>query len=165
MFTSLDWLIIVFMFLSMLTLLSLSLMFLIRNRSAKKVFFYIVSGLGLYVSSEVAMDAALERFIITIPTYFLCGIMDVLCGALRALGKSVTSMIISLIGACGFRILWLQTVFKIYSTWSCIFISGISFNAFVFASSLTQNSESIAQILSNSKVFRFFVSILIRSSF
>ena len=50
MFTSLDLLIIVFMALAAVTLLSLSLMFLIRNKPARKVFFYIASALGLYVS-------------------------------------------------------------------------------------------------------------------
>ncbi len=50
MFTSLDLLIIVFMVLAAVTLLSLCLMFLIRNKTARKVFFYITSVLGLYVS-------------------------------------------------------------------------------------------------------------------
>ena len=51
MFTSLDLLVIVFMALAAVTLLSLCLMFLLRNQTARKVFFYIVSALGLYVSS------------------------------------------------------------------------------------------------------------------
>ena len=50
MLTSLDLLIIVFMALAAVTLLSLCLMFLIRNKTASKVFFYIASALGLYVS-------------------------------------------------------------------------------------------------------------------
>ena len=50
MFTSLDLLIIVFMALAAVTLLSLCLMFLIRNKTARKVFFYLASVLGLYVS-------------------------------------------------------------------------------------------------------------------
>ena len=50
MFTSLDLLIIVFIALAAVTLLSLCLMFLIRNKTARKVFFYIASALGLYVS-------------------------------------------------------------------------------------------------------------------
>ena len=50
MFTSLDLLIIVFMALAAVTLFSLCLMFLIRNKTARKVFFYIASAMGLYVS-------------------------------------------------------------------------------------------------------------------
>lgn len=51
MFTSLDLIIIVFMVLAAVTLLSLCLMFLLKNKTAKRVFFYIVTALGLYVSS------------------------------------------------------------------------------------------------------------------
>ena len=50
MFTSLDLLVIVFMVLAAITLLSLALMFLVRNKTAKSVFFYITSALGLYMS-------------------------------------------------------------------------------------------------------------------
>ena len=38
------------MALAAVTLLSLALMFLIRNKTARKVFFYIASALGLYMS-------------------------------------------------------------------------------------------------------------------
>ena len=62
-----------------------------------------------------AMDAAIQRMMIIAGMYFLCGIMDVFCGGLRALDRSVTAMVISLCGACGFRILWIATVFKLYN--------------------------------------------------
>ena len=45
-------------------------------------------------------------------TYFLCGIMEVGCASLRAIGKSFTSMIISLVGSCVLRIVWIFTVFN-----------------------------------------------------
>ncbi len=50
MFTSLDLLIIAFMVLAAVTLLSLCLMFLLRNKTAKKVCFYVVSALGIYMA-------------------------------------------------------------------------------------------------------------------
>ena len=50
MLTSLDLLVIVFMILAATTLLSLCLMFFIRNETAKRVFLYIASALGLYMS-------------------------------------------------------------------------------------------------------------------
>ena len=69
--------------------------------------------ISLYVTSNAAMDAAIQRMSIIATTYFLCGIMDVFCGVLRALNKSMMAMVVSLIGACGFRILWIATVFKL----------------------------------------------------
>ena len=50
MLTSLDYLVIVFMGLAALTLLSLCLMFLIRNKKARRVFFYIVLAMSLFLS-------------------------------------------------------------------------------------------------------------------
>jgi len=55
--------------------------------------------------------------------YFLCGIMDVTTGALRGMGSSTVPMIISIIGICGFRLIWNFTVFKMYTTPFCLYIS------------------------------------------
>lgn len=52
------------------------------------------------------------RLLVMCSTYFLCGIMEVGCATLRAIGKSFTSMIISLIGSCALRIVWIFTVFS-----------------------------------------------------
>ena len=38
--------------------------------------------------------------------------MDVMVGSLRGMGYSVTPMIVSLLGACGLRLVWLRTVFQ-----------------------------------------------------
>lgn len=79
--------------------------------------------ISLYVSTEAATEAALQRLWIIGSTYFLCGLMEVFCGALRALDRSVTSMIISLCGACGLRILWIETVFRAFPAPETIYIS------------------------------------------
>ena len=38
--------------------------------------------------------------------------MEVGCGVLRGLGRSITSTVVSLIGICFFRILWIFSVFN-----------------------------------------------------
>jgi putative MATE family efflux protein len=43
--------------------------------------------------------------------YFVCGLMEVLVGALRGMGLSISSMVISILGVCGFRILWFLLIF------------------------------------------------------
>ena len=55
--------------------------------------------------------------------YFLCGIMDVMVGGLRGLGFSVMPMIVSLLGACGLRILWIFTIFEQHRTLETLYIS------------------------------------------
>lgn len=76
--------------------------------------------IGIYVSSEgitpeayrETIDAASTRMFSILPFYFFCGVMEAMCGILRGMGKSMSSMIISLFGACVFRIVWIETVFK-----------------------------------------------------
>lgn len=68
--------------------------------------------LELYTTSEEVIQAGMIRFGIVAKTYALCGIMDVMVGALRGIGYSIMPMVVSLIGACGLRILWLATVFQ-----------------------------------------------------
>jgi Na+-driven multidrug efflux pump len=44
-------------------------------------------------------------------TYFLCGIMEVISATLRSMGYAFITMIISIIGICGLRALWVFLVF------------------------------------------------------
>lgn len=69
--------------------------------------------LGIYSNSSEVVDAGMVRLSIIATTYALCGMMDVMVGMLRGLGYSIMPMIVSLLGACGLRILWIATVFQI----------------------------------------------------
>lgn len=69
--------------------------------------------LGIYSNSSIVVDAGMARLSVIATTYALCGIMDVMVGMLRGLGYSIMPMIVSLLGACGLRILWIATVFQI----------------------------------------------------
>jgi Na+-driven multidrug efflux pump len=49
--------------------------------------------------------------------------MEVGCGALRGMGKTLTPMLVSMAGVCGIRILWLYTVFPLFPTMMCLYLS------------------------------------------
>ncbi len=70
-----------------------------------------------------AYNAAVTRFRYICLTYFLCGVMEVGSGVLRGLGRSLTAMSISLIGACLLRLVWIWTAFAANPTLDMIFIS------------------------------------------
>jgi len=72
---------------------------------------------------RIAFETAHTRFKYICLLYFLCGTMDVCSGTLRGLGKSFVSMIISLVGACLFRLVWIWTVFSNNPTLDMIYIS------------------------------------------
>ena len=52
------------------------------------------------------------RLLYILSLYFLCGVMDVLVGSIRGMGYSIMPMIVSLLGACGLRVLWIYTIFQ-----------------------------------------------------
>lgn len=68
--------------------------------------------LHMYTTSKIVMDAGMKRMRVICRTYALCGMMDVMVGSLRGLGYSVMPMIVSLVGACGLRLLWIFTLFR-----------------------------------------------------
>ena len=68
--------------------------------------------LSLYTDSPAVMDAGFVRMGYVSLPYFLCGMMDVMVGALRGLGYAILPMIVSLVGACGLRLLWIFTFFR-----------------------------------------------------
>lgn len=81
--------------------------------------------LSIYISdSQAAIEYGIVRIAYIGLTYFLCGIMETVAGAIRGLGASISPMFISLIGACAFRVVWIFTVFQIpkYHTLECIYV-------------------------------------------
>ena len=68
--------------------------------------------LGIYSSDPYVISYGLIRLKLICITYFLCGLMDVACGSIRGLGYSITPTVVSLLGACAFRVLWIYTVFR-----------------------------------------------------
>lgn len=87
---------------------------------------YFFSGtlLQLYAPDdmEVITYGTLRLSIICV-TYCLCGMMDVMVGSLRGMGYSIMPMLVSLTGACLFRVVWIYTVFQSYRTLKCLYYS------------------------------------------
>lgn len=69
--------------------------------------------LGLYSDNAQVIKAGLNRLSIICRAYAFCGLMDCIVGALRGLGYSVMPMIVSLLGACAFRMAWIFVFFQI----------------------------------------------------
>ncbi len=77
------------------------------------VYFFGTTLLGIYTDSPDVIAAGLVRLLYICCPYFLCGIMDTMVGAIRGLGYSIMPMIVSLIGACGLRLIWIFTFFRL----------------------------------------------------
>lgn len=88
--------------------------------------------LSLYLDDPTAIDLAtgvtvldygMKRMAWLLPLYCLCGLMDVMVGTLRGIGYSVMPMIVSLTGACLFRVVWVLTVFAANPTLDILYLS------------------------------------------
>ncbi|MCR4641311.1 MAG: MATE family efflux transporter [Lachnospiraceae bacterium] len=79
--------------------------------------------LGLYNENAGVVAYGLARMRIIMTTYCLCGIMEVVCGSLRGLGYGILPMIVSLLGACGLRIVWIYTYFQSHHTLEVLYLS------------------------------------------
>lgn len=82
--------------------------------------------LGIYITdSPEAINYGMERLKFMLIPYFLCGIMDTTTGSMRGIGSSVIPMVITVVGVCVMRIVWIYTVFAMpqYHSFSGLFIS------------------------------------------
>ena len=82
--------------------------------------------LSIYiVDSEEAIGFGLIRLSLICLPYFLCGLMDVTTGALRGMGSSFVPMVITVLGVCVLRIVWILTVFSVprYHTLEILYLS------------------------------------------
>ncbi len=66
--------------------------------------------LGIYSKSALVVQEGLKRMMYICIPYFLCGVMDAMTGMIRGLGYAILPMIVSLLGACVLRIIWILTV-------------------------------------------------------
>lgn len=81
--------------------------------------------LSIYSSDAEVIAYGMIRLRWICLLYFPCGIMDVLVGMLRGLGYAIVPMCVSIVGACGFRILWIATVFAAYHSLDVLYSSYI----------------------------------------
>lgn len=68
--------------------------------------------LSLFSTDPAIIAVGMERQIIVCAPYFLCGI-----------GYSLLPMIVSILGACAFRLFWVFTIFTVYPTMRCLMLS------------------------------------------
>ena len=78
--------------------------------------------LGIYISAPDAIAVGETRLLIETLFVALCGTMDIFVGNMRGMGMSVPPMIISLLGVCAFRSLWIAIVFSAYHTPQALFL-------------------------------------------
>lgn len=77
----------------------------------------------LYAPDDpLAVEMGMVRMMSVNLFYGFLGYMNVMCGALRGMGRSTVALVSSVAGVCGIRILWILTVFKKIGTLSSLYL-------------------------------------------
>lgn len=79
--------------------------------------------LSLYNSNPEVIAYGKERLVFMAIVQTLSGFMDITVGAIRGLGRSFLSMVLSIGGICGLRIFWVYTVFAKHRRLSVLYWS------------------------------------------
>ena len=79
--------------------------------------------LGLYSSEAEIIELGQIRLKYVCSTYFLCGIMEIFTGVLRGLNYSLVPMLVSVLGVCGIRMMWVTFLFPLFNTLDSLYIS------------------------------------------
>ena len=86
---------------------------------------YLAGGplLSIYSDDPAVLPYGLERLLMVCAPYATCGVMNVMVGAMRGLGSSMTPMVVSIFGVCVLRVVWIYTVFPLDRTFTMLFLS------------------------------------------
>lgn len=81
--------------------------------------------MSIYSKNPEVVAAGLERLKVIFTTYYLCGMMDCMANSVRGTGHSLMPVVVTLIGACAYRLVWLYTLFnfEVFRTPFTIYVS------------------------------------------
>lgn len=79
--------------------------------------------LTVFSTDSEVIDMGLIRLRLFAVTYIINSVLDVTTGQMRGLGKSVIPMIVSLVGICGLRVIWVFTVFPHFRSIFTLYLS------------------------------------------
>ena len=67
---------------------------------------------SLYSRDPVVIGYAMDRMVIILPIYFVCGIVENFVGCLRGMNYSIMPMLPSFLCVCVYRVVWVYTAFR-----------------------------------------------------
>lgn len=81
--------------------------------------------ISIFDSRPEVIESGTIRMFMSCCFYFSCGMMDCIVGGIRGMGYALTPTIVSMLGACGLRLLWIFTIFTLpeFHTEQMLFLS------------------------------------------
>lgn len=78
---------------------------------------------GFFVEEPESISAGVEIVKVICATYALSGLMEVVCGGLRAINKATYGMVSTVIGLCSVRLGWIYTYFAAHRSLGVLYYS------------------------------------------
>ena len=75
---------------------------------------------SIFTDNTIVLDIACSTFSIMAPFYITFGFIEIYSCALRGMGDAIIPMIMTMLGICGFRVLWIIFVFPLYPSMETI---------------------------------------------
>ena len=72
--------------------------------------------------SPAVIEYAQQKMIIISSTYFICGINEIMCAAMRGMGKPIIPTISTLIFMCAIRFFWVYVVFPNFDSMTVLYL-------------------------------------------
>ena len=92
---------------------------------------------------------SMQKMVMISSTYFICGVNEVMCSAMRGIGKPIIPMVLTFLYMCVLRFVWVYAVFPaypdlsfLYSVWPIGWILSIATNLFFYLPSIKKLQES-----------------------
>lgn len=77
---------------------------------------------SIFSANPEVIAAGMMRIKVICTLYAICGMMDCMGNSVRGIGYNILPMLVTLLGACGFRVLWIATIFQIPQFHTCFMI-------------------------------------------
>ena len=75
---------------------------------------------GLYTTDALVMSYAIYRMMRAFSVHYISGIFEITGSTLRGMGYSVLPTVITLLGSCVFRLIWMFTIFQAHHTYAML---------------------------------------------
>lgn len=79
--------------------------------------------LGIYSAESEVIKVGAYKMIFVAGTYFICAFNEIFVSGIRGIGHSFTPMLTSIFGICGIRIIYVATVYKLFSSLPSLYLT------------------------------------------
>lgn len=138
------------------TLYSLIIVSFIAIISGGSIFLFGKEIISIYTQDPQSIEVGYIRLHYLCLPYFLCGLMDVMEGVLRGLGRSTTPMVSAILGVCGVRLLWIFIVFYPAVNFNDISYLNLLYISYPLSWIVTLSIHLITYFIISRKVFKSF---------